>query len=203
MKYFGEPLGEPKYKLDETIWVIFYVNGPAGECSRGQHWREFMGPTFFGQFSYADYIYAWWSGWSWSVFQLQGPSYSIFVKGSDRDFKKRHFQIHLYQKHIYHLKALKKLYKRHLNGTYRFLIRNSENPGWKLRKVLELWPQQVFLATLSHNFHYFWWQIDMFRLNVFYITFWELSDGIYVFLYRWFWKWRFLKSRSEPFTNIL
>ena len=31
--------------------------------------------------------------------------------------------------HIYHLKDLKKLYKEHLNGTYRFLIGNIETLG--------------------------------------------------------------------------
>ena len=51
-------------------------------------------------------------------------------------------QIHLYEKlYIYHLKALQKLYRRLLNGTYRFLIRKREICGLKLLKLL---PNSVF-----------------------------------------------------------
>ena len=38
--------------------------------------------------------------------------------------------------HVYHLKDFKKLYKRHLNGTYRFLIRNSEMCVSKSTKIV-------------------------------------------------------------------
>ena len=42
----------------------------------------------------------------------------------------------------------------------------------------------------------------MFRLNVLYITFWDLSNGIYGFSYKWIWKSVFLKPWSKPYRNI-
>ena len=43
-------------------------------------------------------------------------------------------------------------------------------------------------STLSQKCCYFWSEIDMFHLNVFYITFWDLSNGIHGFSYKWPWK---------------
>ena len=43
----------------------------------------------------------------------------------------------------------------------------------------------MFCTPLSYNFYYFWSEIDMFRLNVFYITFSDLSNGIHAFSYKW------------------
>ena len=66
------------------------------------------------------------------------------------------FQGHLYEKpYIHHLKVLKKLYKRHLNGTYRFLIRNSDKCLSKLSELVKFHSTQVVLTALSHNFLYF------------------------------------------------
>ena len=48
--------------------------------------------------------------------------------------------------HIYGLKAVKKLYKGHLNGTYRFLTRNSDNCGSKLLKT-----HVLFTIPLLHK----------------------------------------------------
>ena len=42
----------------------------------------------------------------------------------------------------------------------------------------------------------------MFRLNVLYITFWDLSNGIYGFSYKWIWNRHFLKSWWKPYRNI-
>ena len=97
------------------------------------------------------------------------------------------------------MKDLKKLYKGHLNGIYRFLIGNSENCSSKLWKMHFF---VHFFCTLSKVFRYFRWEIDMFRLNVLYITFWDLSNGIYGFSYKWIWKLHFLKSWSKPYRNI-
>ena len=59
--------------------------------------------------------------------------------------KNADFQIHLYEKpYIYHLKDLKKLYKGHLNGTYRFLIGNSEIIYLKYKKMDKMHKKCVF-----------------------------------------------------------
>ena len=42
----------------------------------------------------------------------------------------------------------------------------------------------------------------MLRLNVLYITFWDLSNGIHGFSYKRTWKSTFLPPRSEPCTEI-
>ena len=88
--------------------------------------------------------------------------------------------------YVYHLKDLKKSYRRHINGTYRFLNRNSKIRG--SRKVFGL---NIcfchYFSILIHECCYFWSEIDMFRLNVFYITFW----GIHEFSYKWYWKCTF------------
>ena len=55
------------------------------------------------------------------------------------------FKVIYMKNHVHHLKALKKLYKRHLNGTYRFLIRNSGIYGSKLLK-----------PPVLMKFHRFW-----------------------------------------------
>jgi len=66
------------------------------------------------------------------------------------------FQGHLYEKPSAPFESsYKKLYKRHLNGTYRFLIRNSEKCGSKLSESVKFHSKQVVLKALSHNFHYF------------------------------------------------
>ena len=52
----------------------------------------------------------------------------------------------------------------------------------------------AFFCTLSKYFCYFQWEIDMFRLNVLYITFWDLSNGIYGFSYKWIWKSVFFEA---------
>ena len=46
-------------------------------------------------------------------------------------------------------------------------------------------------STLNHKCRYFWSEIDMFHLNIFYITFWDLSSGIHGFSYKWTWKFTF------------
>ena len=97
--------------------------------------------------------------------------------------------------HVYHLKYLKKLYKRHLIGTYRFLIRNNKiRPSmyYNCDQITYLNPKHcAWKHILKHEFFYFWSEIDTFRLNVFYITFWDLSNGIYSISYRWCWKSNF------------
>ena len=91
--------------------------------------------------------------------------------------------------HIYHLKDLKKLYKGHLNGTYRFPIRNSETWSSKLWKMHFL----CIFCILSKYFRYFRWEIDMFRLNVLYITWHYFKWYIYGFSYKWIWKSAFFE----------
>ena len=108
--------------------------------------------------------------------------------------KKWIFKVIDTKNHVYHLKDLKKLYRRHLNGTYRFLDRNRKNCCSKLWKTCVLVNILVLFSTLSQEFHYFWPEIDMFRLNVFCITFWELSNGIHGFSYQWPWKSTFSKA---------
>ena len=76
----------------------------------------------------------------------------IWQEGSERDLWNVDFQGHLYENHVHRLKVLKKLYKGHLNGTYRFLIRNSEKCRSKLSKLVKFRSKHVVSrvwATIS------------------------------------------------------
>ena len=105
------------------------------------------------------------------------------------------FKVIYMKYHIYHLKGFKKLYKRHLNGKYRFLIRNRKIRGSKCVFTHSVWGLNMWFghnfSTLIDEFCYFLSEIDMFRLNVFYITFWDISNGIHEFSYKWYWKCTF------------
>ena len=117
--------------------------------------------------------------------------------------KKWIFKFIYMENQVYHLKALKKLYRRHSNGSYRFLTGKSENRSSKLWKTRVLFINSLFFTTLSNDFHYFWWEINTLRLNVFCITFCELPNGTHGFPYKWIWKSRFFKSRPEPCNRKL
>ena len=60
----------------------------------------------------------------------------------------------------------------------------------------------MFCTPLSYNLYYFWSEIDMFRLNVFYITFWDLSNGIHGFSYKWPWKSTFSQVMVRALYRI-
>ena len=104
------------------------------------------------------------------------------------------FKVIYMKYYVYHLKDLKKLYKRLLNGKYRFLLRNSKIRCSKCVFMQSVWFKYVFdhnFNTFIDEFCYFWSEIDMFRLNVFYVTFWGVSNGIHEFSYKWYWKCTF------------
>ena len=69
------------------------------------------------------------------------------------NYEKVDFQGHLNEKRVYQLKVLKKLYIGHLNGTYRFRIRNGGNCGSKLLKSVKFCSTFRMLTTslLEHG----------------------------------------------------
>ena len=114
-------LSGPQYALDQS---------ERGGCARdmfGDNFSYIFSETKF-KIYFKNHIHF---GWIWWIKKLPGllniPSYRTVTMIS----KKRDFDIHLMKNHVYHLKALKNWYRRHLNGSYRFPSRNSEKRGSK------------------------------------------------------------------------
>ena len=82
------------------------------------------------QFVSDEWIFISLALWSRGIWQLEPML--LGVRGLWPWLVKKWIFKFIYLKNrVYHLKDLKKLYKGHLNGTYRFLIRNSEILGFK------------------------------------------------------------------------
>ena len=111
--------------------------------------------------------------------------------------KIQNFKLFFCQNHLYHLKALEKLYRRLLRGysqiLYWFWDINTRN-HWKLPKIRE-------------NKHFWWFQVSISQ-NQCRIWLYPLKCLLYSFLrafrwFRWFWQKKSLKFWIFSLQNFL